>query len=300
MDDGRAARDRLPRTAMTDRTSGERGKPEQIVAAAEPHNKRPECGIGTRQELVRTKRVNICAVGVILSILMDRTARILVIEDEPKVAEAVRHGLAAQNFDVTTSPTGEDGAARLNAEPFDLLVLDLLLPGREGIEVLRDLRRRGYTLPVLILTARDALEDRVLGLDSGADDYLVKPFALPELAARVRALLRRGSHEAAPRLLCGDLQVDVPARRATRGPDVLSLTVREFELLTYLLQHQGTVVTREMLARDVWQQTRRATPLDNVIDVQVARLRRKVDGPYSMPLIHTVRGMGFVLREGDA
>jgi len=230
---------------------------------------------------------------------MERRARIVVIEDEPKVAEGVRCGLEAHDFDVVTAATGERGAELLTAEPFDLLVLDLMLPGRDGLEVLRGLRSQGHTLPVLILTARDALEDRVRGLDSGADDYLVKPFALSELVARVRALLRRRNHEISPRLRCGDLEVDVPARRVTRGSDVLSLTAREFELLTYLLQYEGTVVTREMLARDVWQQTRRATPLDNVIDVQIARLRRKVDDPYAAPLIHTVRGMGFVLREGD-
>lgn len=240
------------------------------------------------------------AVGVILSRFVARPTRILVIEDEPKVAQAVRAGLSSQRFDVTVAATGEAGSAHLRSEAFDLLVLDLMLPGQNGLDVLRALRREGSQLPVLVLTARDAIEDRVLGLDAGADDYLVKPFALPELVARVRALLRRGQPDAALSLCCGDLRVDAPTRRATRGENVLALTPREFELLTYLLQHQGTVVTRAMLARDVWQQTRRATPLDNVIDVQVARLRRKVDGPFAVPLIHTVRGMGFMLREGEA
>jgi len=149
---------------------------------------------------------------------------------------------------------------------------------------------------VVILTARDALEDRVQGLDSGADDYLVKPFALPELLARMRALLRRGRGEAAAELACGDLEVDVTTRQATRGGQRLALTPREFDLLSYLLQNKGRVVTRAMLARDIWQQTRRATPLDNVIDVQMTRLRRKVDDPFDCRLIHTVRGMGFMLR----
>lgn len=240
------------------------------------------------------------AVGVILSGVMELTPRILVIEDEPKVAQAVQAGLAAQDFYVTMAATGEEGAARLVDEPFDLLVLDLMLPGRGGIDVLKGLRQQGHTLPVLILTARDAVEDRVLGLDSGADDYLVKPFALPELAARVRALLRRPNAENVTCLSCGDLEINVSARQVTRDQDVLALTPREFELLTYLLRHQGQVVTREMLARDVWRETRRATPLDNVIDVQVARLRRKVDDPYAQRLIHTVRGMGFILRSEEA
>lgn len=259
-----------------------------------------ECGVFQMSESCQIGTMDIRGVRVILSPRMERRTRILLIEDEPKVAEAVRTGLGAQDFDVTTAVTGEEGLVRLTAEPFELLVLDVMLPGQDGIEVLRGLRQKGDKLPVLILTARDALEDRVLGLDSGADDYLVKPFAIPELAARVRALLRRGSMESPPHLACGDLHVDVPARRARRGDCELSLTVREFELLVYLLRHQGTVVTRGMLARDVWQQTRRATPLDNVIDVQVARLRRKVDDPFATQLIHTVRGMGFVLREGEA
>jgi len=173
------------------------------------------------------------------------------------------------------------------------------LPGRNGLEILQTLRQRHIETPVLILTARDGIEDRVLGLDLGADDYLVKPFALPELLARIRALLRRGRPSEALRLKAGDLELDLVARRASRGDRAVELTGREFELLEYLLRHQGHLVSREMLARDVWKEPRRATPLDNVIDVQMARLRRKIDLDGAARLIHTVRGVGFVLREGE-
>lgn len=223
--------------------------------------------------------------------------RILVIEDEKKIAKALRDGLVAQGYEVAVANTGEDGFFQLNEHTFDLVLLDLMLPGRDGYEVLSTMRKRGMTTPVLILTARDAIEDRVLGLDSGADDYLVKPFAFPELLARIRVLLRRGKPEPATRLHLADLDMDVMARRASRNGHTLQLTGREFELLEYLLRHEGEVVSREMLARDVWQTPTRATPIDNVIDVHIARLRRKVDDPFERKLIHTVRGMGFVARE---
>jgi DNA-binding response OmpR family regulator len=151
-----------------------------------------------------------------------------------------------------------------------------------------------------MLTARDAVEDRVRGLDAGADDYLVKPFAFPELLARIRALGRRGTSESSPKLQVADLQMDVEGRSAKRGGQTLELTAREFELLEYLVRHQGHVVSREMLARDVWKEASRHTPLDNVIDVHVARLRRKVDGQFTEKLLHTVRGVGFVVREQPA
>jgi two-component system, OmpR family, copper resistance phosphate regulon response regulator CusR len=224
--------------------------------------------------------------------------RILVVEDEAKVAAALREGLAGERYDVEVARTGEEGFFRASAETFDLIVLDVMLPGRTGIEVLRTLRQKGMTTPVLILTARDAVEDRVVGLDAGADDYLVKPFAFPELSARIRALLRRGRPDQALRLRVGDLEMDMVTRRALRGDRELHLTAREYEVLQYLLRHQGHLVSREMLARDVWRETVRATPIDNVIDVHIARLRKKVD-PESLPrLIHTVRGVGFVLQEG--
>jgi DNA-binding response OmpR family regulator len=224
---------------------------------------------------------------------------VLVVEDERKLAEVLSSALAAEHYDVVVARTGEDGFYRANAEVFDLVVLDLMLPGRSGLEILQTVRQRRIRAPVLILTARDGIDDRVLGLDLGADDYLVKPFALPELLARIRALLRRGRPSDLLRLKAADLELDLVARRAVRGARLLELTNREFELLEYLLRHQGHLVSREMLARDVWKELRRATPLDNVIDVQMTRLRKKVDTDDTVRLIHTVRGVGFVLREGE-
>src|SRR6059036_737246 len=228
-----------------------------------------------------------------------RTMRVLVVEDEKKVAKALREGLEAEHYDVRLASSGEEGFFLVNHETFDCVVLDLMLPHRDGIEVLTTLRKRGLRTPVLILTARDTVHDRVRGLDSGADDYLVKPFALPELLARIRALLRRGRPLEPFRLKAANLEMDLVARRAVRGERLLDLTAREFELLEYLLRHQGHLVSREMLAREVWKEPRRATPLDNVIDVQMTRLRRKVDYEGGPRLIHTVRGVGFVLREGE-
>ena len=224
-------------------------------------------------------------------------AKILVIEDEPKTANAVRSGLRGEGYDATVAKTGEDGFFQLNTEPFDLVILDWMLPGHDGIEILKTLRARGTETPVLLLTARDAIEDRVLGLDSGADDYLMKPFAFAELLARVRALLRRAGDTETFRKQIGDLKLDIENRRVSRGSQEIAVTPREFELLAYLLRHHGQTVTRQMLAKDVWREPHRATPLDNVIDVHVAHLRRKIDEGRRVKLIHTVRGVGFVLRE---
>jgi two-component system copper resistance phosphate regulon response regulator CusR len=224
--------------------------------------------------------------------------RVLIVEDERKVAKALRDGLEAEHYDVRVAGTGEEGFFLVNHESFDLVVLDLMLPRRDGLEVLTTLRKRGLQTPVLILTARDTVDDRVHGLDSGADDYLVKPFAFPELLARIRALLRRGRPDQILKLQQDDLAVDLMTRKVVRAGQSLELTVKEFEMLEYLLRHAGHVVSREMLARDVWRVTARATPLDNVIDVTVARLRRKIDDPFEKKLLHTVRGVGFVLRSG--
>jgi DNA-binding response OmpR family regulator len=226
--------------------------------------------------------------------------RVLIVEDERKLGEVLMTALRAEHYDVVVAPTGEDGFFRANAEAFDLVVLDLMLPGRSGLEILQTLRKRRIETPVLILTARDGVDDRVLGLDMGADDYLVKPFALSELLARIRALLRRGRSTAdVLRFKAADLEMDLVTRRVVRGDRPLDLTTREFELLEYLLRHQGHPVSRDMLARDVWKEPHRATPIDNVIDVQMTRLRKKVDLDGSLRLIHTVRGVGFMLREGE-
>ena len=225
--------------------------------------------------------------------------RILVVEDEQKVANALREGLQGERYDVVVERTGEGAFFRITTEQFDAVLLDLTLPGRDGLEILKAMRERGMKTPVLVLTARDTLQDRVVGLDTGADDYLVKPFAFTELLARIRALVRRGRAAETPRLAVGDLEVHLIPREVARGGRRVDLTVREFELLEYLLRHQGQVVSRETLARDVWKETARTTPLDNVIDVHIARLRRKVDADQKAKLIHTVRGVGFVLREGE-
>jgi len=225
--------------------------------------------------------------------------RVLVVEDEQKVANALREGLEGERYDVIVERTGEGAFFRVTTEVFDIILLDLGLPGRSGLEILSTLRERGVKTPVLVLTARDTVQDRVLGLDVGADDYLVKPFAFAELLARIRALVRRGRSGETPRLSLADLDMDLVTRKVTRGGKAVELTVREFELLEYLLRHNGQVVSREALARDVWRETARTTPLDNVIDVHIARLRRKVDVEPAVKLIHTVRGVGFMLREGE-
>jgi two-component system copper resistance phosphate regulon response regulator CusR len=225
--------------------------------------------------------------------------RVLVVEDEQKVAHALREGLEGEGYDVVLEHTGEGAFFRATTEPFDVVLLDVMLPGRDGLQILTTLRARGVKTPVLVLTARDTLDDRVRGLDSGADDYLVKPFAFAELLARVRALVRRGRGSDALRLSVGDLDMDLAARKVARAGRAVDLTAREFELLHCLLRHDGQVVSRETLARDVWNEAARSAPLDNVIDVHIARLRRKIDFDQPVKLIHTVRGVGFVLREDE-
>jgi DNA-binding response OmpR family regulator len=224
--------------------------------------------------------------------------RVLVVEDERKVAEALREGLQAENYDVAVERTGEGAFFRTATEPFDLILLDLGLPGRSGLEVLAAIRQEQVTVPIMILTARDTTDDRVAGLDAGADDYLVKPFAFAELLARMRVLLRLGRSLEQRQLAVGPLLLDVVTRRVTRDGKPIELTVREFDLLEYLMRHDGQVVGREMLARDVWKEPERTRLLDNVIDVHMTRLRRKVDCDAAVKMIHTVRGVGFMLREG--
>jgi DNA-binding response OmpR family regulator len=219
--------------------------------------------------------------------------RLLIIEDERKVLRSLERGLQAEGYEVRTAATGEAGYEQAMAQPFDGVVLDLMLPGRDGLQVLAGIRAAGNTTPVLILTARDAVEDRVLGLDAGADDYLVKPFAFAELLARLRVLLRRGCRERETVLRAGDLEMDLLQRRVCRAGEAIALTHREFELLHYLLQHKNTIVTRDMLGRDVWNEPDYA--LTNVIEVFINFLRRKVERPGKPPLIHTLRGVGYSL-----
>ena len=213
------------------------------------------------------------------------------------MAKALQEGLEADDYSVRVSHTGEEGFYLVLAQPFDLMILDIMLPGVDGFDILANLRKHGIKTPVLLLTAKDSIEDRVRGLDTGADDYLVKPFAFPELLARARALLRRGKPEVDRRFRLADLEMDAAQRFVARGGQAIDLTAREFDLLEYFFTNRGRVVSREMLARDIWKETGRHTPIDNVIDAQIVRLRRKIDGRFERKLLHTVRGVGFVLRE---
>ncbi len=225
--------------------------------------------------------------------------RVLIIEDERKLADAIATGLRGNGYEAVVAHTGEAGLRHLQGEAFDLILLDIMLPRISGLQALRAFRRDGFKMPVLILTSRSLVEDRVRGLDSGADDYLVKPFAFPELLARLRALHRRASPAVAAVLNFADLRLDSDRHTAARGSVTIDLTGREFEVLKFLLIHRGSVVSREMLARDVWKTAVRYTSLDNVIDVHIARIRRKIDDPFSTKLIHTIRGVGFILRQTE-
>ena len=226
--------------------------------------------------------------------------RLLVVEDERKVANALREGLEGEGYEVVIEETGEDALTRSTTERFDLVLLDLGLPGRDGLEIVTDWRDEGVNTPVLILTARDTVDDRVKGLNGGADDYLVKPFAFSELLARIQAISRRGRLTSERRLQVGDLTIDVGTRRVTRAGHVVELTGKEFDLLEYLIRAEQHIVSRDTLAREVWKETARSTTIDNVIDVHVSRLRRKIDADRETKLLHTVRGVGFMLRENAA
>lgn len=225
-----------------------------------------------------------------------RRMKVLIVDDERKLNTTLRDGLEGEGYSAISVFSAEEAERVLAKEEFDLLLLDIMLPGKSGLALLRMVRSQGHKMPILLLTALDSVEDRVLGLDAGADDYLIKPFAFAELLARIRALLRRSDVPPANVLEYAGLQLDLAARRAQREAVMLELTSREFDLLEYLMINRGQVVSREMLARDVWRETSRYTTLDNVIDVQMTRLRKKLDGPFAVPILHTVRGIGFILR----
>ncbi len=220
--------------------------------------------------------------------------RLLVVEDETKLLRSLQHGLEAEGHVVTPAASGLEASALLAGNTFDCVVLDWMLPGKDGLPVLRDLRVTGNRVPVLMLTARDTVADRVLGLESGADDYLVKPFAFAELVARIQALLRRGKADRETVLRAGDLVIDLLDRRVTLGGEEVELRPREYEVLVYLLRHRGATVTREMLGRDVWREP--GYHLTNVIDVTMTLLRKKLDRPDQPPPVQTVRGVGFAVR----
>jgi DNA-binding response OmpR family regulator len=225
-------------------------------------------------------------------------ARLLIIEDHAKLVATLRQGFQEEGFEVATAGTGAEGLRLGLDERPDAIILDWMLPDGEGIGVLRQLRALGCVVPIVMLTARDAIADRVHGLESGADDYLVKPFAFAELLARVRVLLRRSASAREVTLRAEALEMDLVGRRVTRGGQTIELTKREFELLEYLLRHKNTSVTRAMLARDVWKETDDSLAMaTNVIEVCINVLRRKVELPGQPRLIHTVRGVGYSLKE---
>jgi two-component system copper resistance phosphate regulon response regulator CusR len=221
--------------------------------------------------------------------------RLLVVEDEQALARHLQQGLEEAGWTVDLCGTVDEAWRSILISPYDLIVLDLGLPGEDGGELLRRLRERQMTTPVLILTARGSVDDRVAGLNAGADDYLAKPFAFSELVARIRALLRRGTGAASLTLRAGDLQLDVVRRQAHRAGRPIELTAREFNVLEFLMRHAGEVVTRTMLAEHVWGD--HYDSLSNLIEVFVNRLRKKTEAGGGTRLIHTVRGAGYVIRE---
>lgn len=217
--------------------------------------------------------------------------RILVVEDERRVAAFIKRGLEEEHYAVDVAYDGEEALDWAAMADYDLIVLDVLLPKKDGFEVCRELRQRGNKVPILMLTARDAVEDRVKGLDSGADDYLVKPFAFQELLARIRALLRRSGEAKTPVLQVGDLVLDTLRREARRGDKVIELSAREYALLEFLMRHPGQVLSRTQIADHVWSYDFFTT--SNVVDVYIGYLRRKIDDGFEVKLIQTVRGVGY-------
>lgn len=221
--------------------------------------------------------------------------RILLVEDEPKVSGIIHTGLTEEHFQVDAASTGARALELVAASSYDLLILDVMLPDTDGFEICRSVRAAGHSVPILMLSARSLVEDRVRGLNTGADDYLTKPFDYAELSARVRALLRRNREGALTTLVVGDLTLDPVTRLIKRGERRIELTVKEFALLEYLMRNAGHVVTRPMIAEQVWDFT--WDRLTNVIDVFINHLRKKIELPGEPRLVHAVRGAGYVIRE---
>ena len=217
--------------------------------------------------------------------------RVLVVEDERKIADFIRKGLSEHGYAVDVAHDGDEALDWPTVVDFDAIILDVMLPARDGIEVCRVLRQRGARTPILMLTAKDAVEDRVRGLDSGADDYLVKPFAFAELLARLRALTRRQPGVLGAVLQTGDLVLDTTTREVTRGGNPMDLTTRQYAILEYLMRHPNQVLTRTMIAEHVWNYD--FDNASNVIDVHIRNLRRKIDDPFPIKLLQTIRGAGY-------
>jgi DNA-binding response OmpR family regulator len=220
--------------------------------------------------------------------------RILVADDDRRLTSIVKRGLMEEAYAVDVAYDGEESEYLAEINPYDLVILDIMMPKKDGIEVCRELRAKSVNTPILMLTARDAVEDRVKGLDAGADDYLVKPFAFNELLARVRALLRRNGVTRSPELKVGDLSLNTLTREVRRGERVVELTTKEYVILEYLMRHPNVVVTRRMLEEHAWDYD--FDSLSNLIDVYIRRLRRKIDFGGQKSMIHTVRGAGYRLR----
>jgi DNA-binding response OmpR family regulator len=223
--------------------------------------------------------------------------RILLVEDDQHIARFVAKGLREHAFAVDVTSDGENAVYKSAITDYDAVILDVMIPGRDGFAICRELRGTGSAVPIIMLTARDTVQDRIHGLDCGADDYLTKPFAVAELLARLRALLRRGQYVRSAEIRLADLLLDTRAQRATRGGRELALTTKEFALLEYLAREQGRVVSRAEIAEHVWDEN--FDPLTNLIDVHINRLRRKVDSGFSTNLIHTRRGAGYMLASLD-
>ncbi len=221
--------------------------------------------------------------------------RVLVVEDERKTASFIRKALQEEGYAVDACRTGDEALSALAATPYDAVVLDIMLPGRDGLSILRQWRKQGDATPVLLLSARGEVSERVEGLDAGADDYLPKPFALVELAARVRALTRRGGETKSPILKLADLSLDTVTHRAQRGGTTIELTAREYRLLEFLMRSAGRLCGRMMIIEKVWDYD--FDPGTNLVDVYIKRLREKIDAKFDRKLLHTVRGAGYVLEE---
>ena len=223
--------------------------------------------------------------------------RILVVEDEPDLKEITAKRLKAEGYGVDTCDNGKDAQYYIEHTPYDLILLDVMLPGADGITVLKNIRKKGMKTPVLLLTARDSIEDRVTGLDNGADDYLTKPFAFDELLARIRVILRRRSNEASNKLVLGDLIMDLATHQVTRAGTEISLSAKEYAILEYMMHNKGMVLSRSRIEEHVWNYDFEGG--SNVVDVYMRYLRKKIDAPFEKKMIHTVRGSGYVIKEGS-